>query len=247
MPHAYLWSILGHTSMMTRQHKSYAVWVSMGLMLLACEKPTKAPIGSSNRVADQRPDTERSDYSTSSPDQGMTSSSDMTAVFRDQSVVQPLDQAMINDQGLDSDVPDAMPDSDIPFAPRPIQLAVSPPQNIARQLPSRGGRSIISDTGQTQLSVEQSTNSPLAGLARCAYWLQVCMRSGEGTLDDCALSVPTCQTQPSWMQSDLCCPASCFDAYAALRMSGVSRIDSLKQVYFEEMSCFPELRTELGQ
>ena len=161
----------------------------------------------------------------------------------------PVDQV---DEGYDAQVgdaqiSDAMTEMLEPFEPRPVEAEVNMPTNVVRHLPTKDGQPVVADNGQLFLTVESGSNSPLAGLARCVYWLQSCLRSDDASLDDCTLSAPLCQTQPSWQQTDLCCPPSCFEAYAALRMTGVSSNDALMSVYFKQMTCFPELRMELGR
>jgi hypothetical protein len=133
------------------------------------------------------------------------------------------------------------------FAPEQVQPEVSEPSDLGDQLPQREGRPQLTETPLVSLELERARFEPLAGFARCSYWLQSCLLSGVGNADDCALSAPACEAEPHWMQAEACCPAACFPLYQGLREQGVGRYEAFMRVYHTDLLCFPVLRQQAGR
>ncbi len=138
-------------------------------------------------------------------------------------------------------------DAQDPFEPQRVDPEVPDPEDRSAELPQHDGRPVIGSTPLLRLELQRAQFEPLAGMARCAYWMQVCLLSGEGNVDDCAFSAPVCAADPTWMQEAPCCPAACFERYREAREQGVSRFAAFMRTYHTELQCFPAVREQLGR
>ncbi len=89
------------------------------------------------------------------------------------------------------------------------------------------------------LVLDPARQDATTALGRCAAWISACHAPPERSLDDCARSAPVCTTAEPWLEADACCPAGCFPAYEARRLSGVSSVLALRQTYFADPACVP--------
>ena len=104
------------------------------------------------------------------------------------------------------------------------------------------------DNGDSQghLEIQEDLRDPLTTVGSCTRWIVSCVEPGTRSLDDCARSAPHCATDKPWEEEAHCCPASCFESYATLRVGGVEPIPAFDAVYFESGSCFPGLEDLLN-
>ena len=134
------------------------------------------------------------------------------------------------------------------------QVAYTPPplpDLSALKLPvtETGGYMLFPvDTGESQgrMEIQDDLRDPLTALGACTRWIVGCVEPGSRSLDDCARSVPQCETDEPWNEEAHCCPASCYDQYAALRRTGVESIAAFDAPYFANASCFPGLEDLLS-
>jgi hypothetical protein len=70
-------------------------------------------------------------------------------------------------------------------------------------------------------------------------WITSC-RSPNRSIDDCALSVPSCKTSTPWMEDAMCCPASCYTKYKTSRIAGMAPLAAMLETYIDDGSCIPQ-------
>jgi hypothetical protein len=107
------------------------------------------------------------------------------------------------------------------------------------------GALILSGTSHAQLVWTLSAPGPITAAAQCSRWVTSCV-SPDRSLDDCARSVPTCETDQPWNES-ACCPAACFQRYVAARLAGTKDLDAFMTAYLSRSDpCVPGLKALLG-
>jgi len=104
------------------------------------------------------------------------------------------------------------------------------------------------DNGESKghLEIQEDLRDPVTTVGGCTRWIVGCVEPGNRSLDDCARSAPHCSTDKPWEEETHCCPASCFESYATLRVGGIEPIPAFDAVYFENGSCFPGLEDLLS-
>jgi hypothetical protein len=74
-------------------------------------------------------------------------------------------------------------------------------------------------------------------LAACERRITECAYANLRSLDACAVSMPPCKTTQWWAESEVCCPQSCIDAYAAARSAGKNQVTALMETYDSSGAC----------
>lgn len=122
----------------------------------------------------------------------------------------------------------------------PVTYAFTPdPDPRTLMLPvGDAGELVLTPGAPVPVVYVQQPKGPVDGLIGCTRWISTCVSSTRA-LDDCALSVPTCQTAQPWSEA-ACCAQACYDRYAAARLGGMKDLDAFQAVYFDRLSnCMP--------
>lgn len=101
------------------------------------------------------------------------------------------------------------------------------------------GRPILFSLPEGNLEFDSTLKDPITAAGACMDWVISCVKPGERELDDCARSVPKCNTSTPWEEGAVCCPSACFDQYRAARLSGVQPARAFLTTYVGDASCFP--------
>ena len=121
-----------------------------------------------------------------------------------------------------------------------------PPDPIAIEVPrdpdytglprDAEGRPILHESATTR-SVVRTERRPEDALIRCAHLVTSCF-SASRSVDLCMVSAPRCTTAEPWNEP-WCCPAACWDAYAAERRAGALATEALDRAFFTAPGCVP--------
>ncbi len=127
---------------------------------------------------------------------------------------------------------------------RLVQYELPPASNLSDpSLPGRlpNGNLFVYEVPGAQLQLDPNLRDPITAYGGCLDWVSFCVSPPDRDFDDCARSAPTCGTDTPWLEEAECCPAACFEQYAARRRSGASPLQSFGEVYGKGATCFPGL------
>lgn len=118
-------------------------------------------------------------------------------------------------------------------------LPASSPDVLAALPKNAKGEPILIATPKVQITYDASRKTQINAIAACTGWIASCYKPGEREIDDCARSVPVCQTETPWLETGACCPSACFDKYRAARLAGRPSANAVIDNYINDASCFP--------
>jgi len=100
------------------------------------------------------------------------------------------------------------------------------------------GNPILIQLPEGTLELDLGRRDAYTALSQCVDWVLSCYKAGDRNIDDCARSVPKCQTYTPWHET-ACCPSACFDKYRSARLSGQSHDQAFMETY-RVSACFPK-------
>lgn len=131
------------------------------------------------------------------------------------------------------------------------QVEFAPPPQVdltMADLPrSSSGRPIVVKVPGIQVEYDSELKDAVTALAGCVELLMSCVEPDARSLDDCFFSSRKCETESPWMEGAFCCPSTCFEKYATLRIEGVEEFNAFEDTFFKDRTCFPGLVARLAE
>jgi len=126
--------------------------------------------------------------------------------------------------------------------PRAVAMPPLPPVDLSSLPTDAAGNPILVPGEGASIVAVKGPPGPLNVLAACSALVTRCVHPGIRSLDACFMSAPRCADARPWAAQPfvVCCPATCWESYEALRIAGKTPLAAYDKALFGSAESTPD-------